>query len=88
MFVFFFSPELVDVQNCRKASFVIVNCDQPILVEDEEVQPGRLVHAVAVVLAHRPLHVTWDVDGAQVLARLDVEQQKLLRIASCQKCLK
>ena len=83
-----FSPELVDVEDSRKASFVIVNCNQPIFVEDEQVQAGRLVHAVVVVLAHWPLHVTGDVDGPQVLTRLHVEQQKLLWVAGCQKCLK
>jgi hypothetical protein len=69
-----FSPKLVNVDDRGELSLVIVNCDQLVLVKEDQVEADGLEHAGAIFLPYGPLHVVRDGNGARVLARFDVKE--------------
>ncbi len=73
-FITKFSPKLVNVDDRGELSLVVMNCDQLVLIKDDQVEADGLEHAGAIFLPYGSLHVVRDGNGAHVLARFDVKE--------------
>merc|ERR1719219_262194 len=62
------SPELVNVEDCGKTALVVVNRDQPVLIEHKQTQSGLIEHTVFLFFSFVLFQMTWYMDDTHELA--------------------
>jgi hypothetical protein len=45
-----------------------VHRDEPVLVEEHQIEAGRIAHTLTVVFSFGPFHVNWNLEYSQVFS--------------------
>ena len=69
------SPELINVYHGGESSFVVVDGDQPVLVEEHQVEAGGVANALVVVFPLRPFHVVRNLEDSQMFSGSSMEKK-------------
>jgi hypothetical protein len=80
-----FSPKVENVNHRRERAVVVVDGDQPVLIELHQIETNRVAQTLVLVSSFGGIQVNWNIKDSQIVPGSSMEQKNFLGVGHSQE---